>query len=340
MLNHVLISGVAFTTTLAALPLAALLGRRMGAWDSAEELGMHAAPVARSGGIAIMLGIVLSLEILKLLPGAGFPARPSAALTIGTLAFFLVGLLDDLHEIKPYLKATGLVLAALLFTMLSPYYRVAGFERLDVLLAVAVLVGGANALNFMDGMDGLAAGMAAIAAAGFFVMAHLSGLEPECDWALALAGAGIAFWLVNKPPARIFMGDCGSLLLGFGLSVLLLAVGDRSPRRLLAGAVILFPLILDAGLAIVRRAVLRRDIFSGDRRHSYDLLFLRYRSVWRTDLMMYALGLVFAALGIGSLFVPLAVTLAAGLALSSAFVWWLTALGMFAPANGAARGAP
>ena len=338
MHHDIIVTVVAFAAVLASLPLARLLGRRLGAWDTPDELGMHPAPVPRSGGIAILLGVVLSLETMKLLPGTGGSARQSAAVTIGTLAFFLVGLLDDLHEIRPYLKAIGLVLAALLFAMLSPYARMTGFERLDVMIAVLALVGGANALNFMDGLDGLAAGMAAIAALGFCALSRTAGLALEGSWALALAGACAAFWLANMPPARIFMGDCGSLVLGFSLSGLLLTVGAGHPVRLMAGAIILSPLILDTGLAIVRRLLLHRDVFTGDRRHLYDLVYLRTRSVWKTDISMYLLGLCFAGLGAAAPFLdPWAVAslAAAGWLAVSA---WAVRLGMFSPVTNQRNG--
>lgn len=331
MHSYPIIIGVAFLATLAGIPLARLLGRRLGAWDNPDELGMHAAPVARSGGIAILLGIAVSFELLKALPGDLADGRQFAAITIATLAFFFVGILDDLHEIKPYFKAVGLVGAALLFTLLSPHSSLTGYERLDFILANLALVGGANALNFIDGMDGLAGGMTVIAALGFFVLSQLTGQWLAGNWALIVASAALAFWFFNKPPAAIFMGDGGSLVLGASLAGMLLIIGGKGLPYLLAGLVILSPLIIDTGLAIARRAVLRRDIFSGDRRHLYDLLYLRNRSVWRTDLQMYAMGMLFALVAVGSLFVPQWITIAAVAVLYASLIWRFALLGMFSP---------
>ncbi|MDI6740690.1 MAG: MraY family glycosyltransferase [Candidatus Edwardsbacteria bacterium] len=333
MIELALIVIIPFLVTLAALPLARIFGKRMGAWDSPDELGMHNTPVARSGGIAILLGIAVAFELLKTLPGADSGGRQGAAIAIGTLAFFFVGILDDLHEIKPYVKTVGLIGAALLFTLLSPQFAITGYERLDFILANVILIGGANALNFMDGMDGLASGMTVIAALGFFVLAQFAGQRLPGNWALIVAAASGAFWIVNKPPAKIFMGDCGSLALGASLAGLLLISGSKSPKLFMAGLVILSPLILDTGLAIVRRAVLRRDIFTGDRRHIYDLLYARNHSVWQTDIQMYVLGLAFALIAVASLFVPLWITISVVVSLYTALIWRFARLDMFASSS-------
>ena len=331
MLHLLIIVAMPLLLTVLTLPLARILGKRLGAWDHPDELGIHSAPTARSGGIAILLGITVSLELMKLLPGAEYDPRQAVAISIGTLAFFFVGLLDDLREIKPYVKSIGLVLAALLFVLLSPYFRITGFERLDIIIAVVALVGGANALNFIDGMDGLAAGMTVIAALGFVALGRLTG-EPTAEtWALILAAAGLAFWLANKPPASIFMGDCGSLVLGMSLTGVMLVLGSKGGTRLVSGAIVLSPLILDTALAIARRALLRRDIFSGDRRHIYDLIYARTGSVWRTDALMYLMGLAFALLGVGSLYVPVWAAGSAVFAAYAVLTWQAARLGMFAP---------
>jgi UDP-GlcNAc:undecaprenyl-phosphate/decaprenyl-phosphate GlcNAc-1-phosphate transferase len=317
-----------FITVLALTPLAGRLGRRFSLWDYPDRLGIHDAPTPRSGGIAIFLGLMAGLAVLYFSSFGLLNSGLFWSWSVGLAASFAVGLLDDLHEIKPSAKALGLLAAAGVSMALFPGGLTA-WRWLDILAGVIVLNGSANALNFLDGMDGLAAGVVFIAALGLAGLFHLAGLAAARPYAVMLAGASLGFWFHNRPRARIFMGDCGSLMLGFGLGLLLLFGWAAGTRYLLASVLILSLPVLDTGLAIVRRVLGKKDIFTGDRRHVYDLLLKNGLSAWRVNLAMYALGLLFGLLGLASVLVPLGLAALGLLAAWALFILWMMRLGMF-----------
>jgi UDP-GlcNAc:undecaprenyl-phosphate GlcNAc-1-phosphate transferase len=148
---------------------------------------------------------------------------------------------------------------------------------------------------------------------------------------MVVIGTALSFLYYNRPPAKIFMGDCGSLLLGFYLAGMGLNIAATGPRTFIPVLLVFSPFILDTGLAIVRRLLSRVDVFSGDRRHMYDLLQVKLLSVWRVDWLMWGLGSAFAALGF--IAVPLEPRWQAAMLAGSwlAVILWMIRLGMFVP---------
>lgn len=340
MLNYLIVFFVALAATMLFLPLAKIMGRRMGIWDHPDELGMHQNSTPRSGGIAIVFGIWVALEACWMLPEMSMGGRQLAAMGIGSLGLFVIGLLDDLHEIKPHIKAIGLVAAGLVIMLVSRHINLTGYERLDFILGIFVLIAGANALNFLDGMDGLASGLTAIASLGFLAMALLAGDVILACWAAVLAGVALGFCTSNCPPASIFMGDSGSLVLGGILGWMALMLGSHGPPNLVAAVILLSWLIIDAGLAVIRRAVLHRDIFTGDRRHVYDLMYKKYRSAWKVNGIMFSIQLMFVMLALFTGFLPLWIPALLAAAAWVAIAGWVVRLGMFAPPEADTKGKP
>ncbi len=322
------------------LPLAKIMGRRMGIWDHPDELGMHHNSTPRSGGIAIAFGIWVALEACWLLPEMPMGGRQLAAMGIGSLGLFVIGLLDDLHEIKPHIKALGLAAAGLVIMLVSRHLSLTGYERLDFVLGIFALIAGANALNFLDGMDGLASGLTVITSLGFLALGLLNGDVVLACWAAVLAGAALGFCTSNCPPASIFMGDSGSLVLGGILGWMALMLGSHGPAQLSSAAILLSWLVIDAGLAVIRRAFLHRDIFTGDRRHVYDLMYKRYRSVWKVNGIMCSFQAAFVLLALSTRWAPPAVPMALAAALWLAIAGWMVRLGMFAPLEAEGRRQP
>lgn len=329
MLTLLLLFAVAGAVTFMATPLASLLGRRMGAWDHPDELGIHHTATPRTGGIAMALGLFIGVQAAWSQSTDILTSRLVVAAATGSALVFIVGLLDDLREIKPYAKALGLVAAALVSQLIAPHSALTGYERLDFIIGMFVLIFGANAVNLLDGMDGLAAGVTFIACLGFVVTSRINGHQLLTAEATLVAGAALGFWLFNRPPAKIFMGDCGSLMLGFLLFGMGLWMSSFSPERLLSSLAILSLPILDTALSVLRRLLARADIFSGDRSHVYDVIYRRLGSVWWTILIVYLLALGFAGLGIAALFLKPLISLAV-LAFSwAAVVLWMSAWGIF-----------
>jgi UDP-GlcNAc:undecaprenyl-phosphate GlcNAc-1-phosphate transferase len=340
MFSYLILLITALGATLLFLPLAKIMGRRMGIWDHPDELGMHHNSTPRSGGIAIVFGIWVALEACWILPQMPMGGRQLAAMGIGSLGLFVIGLLDDLHEIQPHIKAIGLAAAGIAIMLVSRHLRLTGYERLDFVLGILVLIAGANALNFLDGMDGLASGLTAIISLGFLALGLLNGDPVLACWAAVLAGAALGFCTSNCPPASIFMGDSGSLVLGGILGWMFLLLGSHGPPSLAAAVILLSWLIIDTGLAIIRRAFLHRDIFTGDRRHVYDLMYKKYSSVWKVNGIMYSIQLIFVMLALSTRFLTLWIPLALGAALWLAIIVWAVRLGMFAAAEADNRKRP
>ncbi|MDO9391699.1 MAG: response regulator [bacterium] len=335
MLNFLIVFAVTMGVTHLTLPLAKLLGRRMNAWDTPDGLSQdkHVYQVVRTGGIAIASGVYAGILAALFLMPEIFANRSMAAGMVGGGVVFVTGLLDDLHEIKPWLKASLLAAACLTSVIMMSAVSLTGYERLDFLLAVLILMGGTNAFNLMDGMDGLASGMAIAASLGFLALSLQLGSVYGCTLKLIVGGAALGFLFFNRFPAKIFMGDSGSLLLGFYLTGIGLQTAGLGPRSFIPVLLVLSPFILDTGLAIVRRMLNNMDIFTGDRRHVYDLLHARIPSVWRVDWLMWGLGLLFSALGWAAIFLNPWMQ-AALLAVSwLALIWAMIRLGMFEPAE-------
>ena len=178
---------------------------------------------------------------------------------------------------------------------------------LSVLIAIVIVLGACNSANLIDGLDGLSTGVTGIISLGFFLLAsHLAawGYSDRGDpvrlvLAIAMFGAALGFLPWNFNPAKIFMGDAGSMLLGYNCGVLILLFAERGKMRWVVGAVMIFALpVFDTALAMFRRWRAGRSIFEGDRSHFYDQLVHRGLSVRRTVLVCYVLTVFYAALGL------------------------------------------
>lgn len=279
MLVHVTVFLIAFATALLLVPAASAIASRLGALDVPGELAIHTRPVPRTGGLAMFAAFlaattyawwngVLASEQSGLLWG----------ILIGGTLIALAGLLDDVNRISPLQKFLWQFLAASVAIGLGVQTRFLLLAGVGLALTLLYLVGSANAVNLLDGMDGLAGGVVAIAALCFGLIANLRGDGSVAVLALALVGAVLGFLPYNFPRARIFMGDVGSLFLGFVLASFAVLLTDR-PYGLLRFAIPLAVLgvpVLDTALAMACRFRHRNDLFSGDRDHTYDILGRRW----------------------------------------------------------------
>ena len=227
------------------------------ALDRPNERSLHDTPVPRTGGIALLLGALVSLAF-----GATefwLPLALAAALAV--LSF-----VDDVRGL-PTLARLGAHLAAavlLVWYVMSPMYVV---EMALLILAVAWIT---NLYNFMDGSDGLAGGMAAIGFAAYGLAAWLGGDGELAALCVAISSAAVAFLLHNHHPARIFLGDVGSIPLGF-LAAALGMVGWRNDQWPLWFPLLVFgPFIGDATITLVRRLLRRERVWQAHRDHYYQ----------------------------------------------------------------------
>ena len=184
----------------------------------------HKRPTAMLGGIAIFVATVAAYALFV-------PATKASLVVLGGAGFlFLVGLVDDLISIRPYQKLIGQLIGAGILVISGLKLPLTGYDLVDIWLTVFWVIGITNAINLLDNMDGLAAGISAIAAASLAFNFAANGLTNELLMAAALIGSLVGFLVFNFNPASIFMGDCGSMYIGFLLSgtVLLNQVGGRS----------------------------------------------------------------------------------------------------------------
>jgi UDP-GlcNAc:undecaprenyl-phosphate/decaprenyl-phosphate GlcNAc-1-phosphate transferase len=279
-----------------------------------SERHLHAAPLPRLGGVAIFGAFILSLAAAVVAasfrPDLNFGSSLHALTTIlipGCL-IFLLGLYDDIYSVGPYVKFTVQAIAA---TMLW----LGGFRILDLpvlfgarqfpwfvglLITILWVLGITNAFNLIDGLDGLAAGSALFSTLVVFVVALLSHFSLSALMTLALAGAIAGFLRFNFNPATIFLGDSGSLFIGFMLSALALQGAQKAPTVIaVAIPVVSFGLpILETSLSVLRRLISGRPVFTADREHIHHKLLQLGLSHREVVIVLYAVSALFALLSL------------------------------------------
>lgn len=263
-------------------PLAGRLGMRLGAVDRTKDV-----PIPRAGGVAILLATALALLLLGLVwdPVRSLVRYSGTALApvyVGAAMIVVLGVVDDFHRLKAWPKllievgiAVGLWLAGVRAgTVWLPFGIVELGEAFSLIFTVAWIVGITNAFNLLDGIDGAAAGSGIFALLAMFGASVSLGQPLVALLAVALAGATLGFLPFNFPPARIYLGDAGSLLLGFMLATLALEGATKGPAIVaIAIPIVAFGVpVLDTLIAIVRRGVRGAPLFKGDREHLHHRL--------------------------------------------------------------------
>lgn len=214
MIRYALILVAAFFVAAGLTPLIKRLAVRWGLVDAPSVRKIHKRPIPLMGGVAIYVGFVASLALF----GDRGYVREVFGIVAGASLCSVMGLWDDRNDLSPGIKLLVQIVAALLLVMSGVRVRVTPFGWLDIAITLLWVVGITNALNLMDNMDGLSAGVAAIASVFFLLIAAMNGQYLVGAMAASLAGASIGFLVYNVNPASIFMGDSGSLFLGFVLA--------------------------------------------------------------------------------------------------------------------------
>ena len=307
-------------------------------WTSVPKDGrhIHQTPLPRLGGVAIFLAFSFSL-IVWLCLAVVYPRlleglAPATLLRIYVPAclIFCLGIYDDLHGAGPYLKFSVQVIAAtMLFLggmrildlpLLFGSHSLPWFVGLP--LTVLWVVAVTNAFNLIDGLDGLAAGSALFSTVVFFVVALVNHSWLGSLMSVALAGSILGFLRFNFNPATIFLGDSGSLFIGFLLSALALAGAQKAPTLVaVAIPVVSFGLpILETALSVLRRLISGRPIFTADREHIHHKLLQLGMSHRQVVIVLYAVSALFAMLSLFLLW-PTGSTLGLVLAVVGTGVW-------------------
>lgn len=323
-----LIAGVSFGVAALLTPVVAWFAVAWGWLDQPDgRRKLHRAPVPAVGGIAVFTAFAVAAATLEMLARQRGSLRDSFVVVWGPLvvAGFIAmaaGLADDTRGLRPAAKLALQSLAALyLFysgfrveTITNP---LGGRVELGVLalpVTVLWLVGMSNAFNLIDGLDGLAAGLALVSTVGLLGTAVFTGRWDTALVAGALAGALAGFLPYNFNPARVFLGDSGSLPVG----LIIAGIAVRSSIKASAAIAVAVPLlalalpILDVGLAVIRRFVRRRPVFQGDHDHIHHRLVDMGLTPRRAVVTLYAVASLFTALALATAMGPQQVGWAAG----------------------------
>lgn len=254
-----------FLATLLLTPIAARLATRLGLLDHPSSSKFHREATPYLGGLAVAGGLVLVGGLT-----AGASGQVLTILLCG-LALGIVGLVDDWRTVGPGTKLVVEAASGVALWLVGVRAGLFGVDALDLLLTVFWVVAVTNAINLVDNMDGLLPGIAAIAALSLFAIAALQGDYLVASFALALAGASLGFLRHNFPPAKIFLGDAGSLLLGFLLAAVGLKldlVGEQGLLRAAVPVLVLGLPLLDTCLVIVARLRSGRPAYRGATDHT------------------------------------------------------------------------
>jgi UDP-GlcNAc:undecaprenyl-phosphate GlcNAc-1-phosphate transferase len=321
---NLLAVALAFALAVALTPIVRAVARRLGMVAKPKSDRWHKQPTAMLGGVAIWVAVVLSYLIF-------IPKTPIGwRIILASTFLFLVGLVDDLIHTKPYQKLIGQIMGSAFIIYYGLTLPWTPSSPVNMALAIFWLIGITNALNLLDNMDGLAAGISVIASCFLGLSFLNTGQQTEALMVLAFAGALLGFLIYNSNPASIFMGDCGSLFIGFFLaSTALVNVSGGRSRSFLPVLVVpilvLFIPIFDTTFVTVIRKISGRAASQGGRDHTSHRLVALGMSERHAVWMLYG----FAALsGVLALLVQ-RMKLDVSLAAIAGFTILLTLVGVY-----------
>lgn len=285
-------------------PVFIKIARKLNICDNGnEDRKIHNGNIPLLGGLAIYIAFVISTLIFIDIN------QQFISLLIVSVIMIAVGILDDVQDLSAAIKFPIQAICSILIASLG--YRI-DFGRhfldgdvsillFDIGLTTLWLVGIMNAMNLIDGVDGLASGIAAISCIGFAIIGFISSNMTIVILSLALLGSTGGFLIYNRNPARIFMGDTGSLFLGCILGVLsIMSINmEINTASLFVPIILLTVPIFDTGWAMLRRLISRKDIFSADKGHIHHRLMDKGFNQRKTVYIMYVIQAIAVGIGVG-----------------------------------------
>jgi len=274
---------ILFIFSLLATYLSLFLGRKIKIIDNPSSEKIHKVPVPRTGGLGIFLTFLLGIIL--------FPDVLVPYELIFLICIFLIGFIDDMISIPQKIKFSIEILLGIVIGIIS-FWHFTGVYLLDILFATFYIVGSINALNEIDGMDGLAGGVVLISS--LFLSYWIK------DITLVIAVAVLGFLFLNFHPAKIFMGDGGSLFLGAFVGLMSLKVLNSHPNlSTLIALIFLYSVpIYDSALTVIRRFLSGKSIFIPDLGHFYNKLYNITRNYVGTVLIIYSFAIILGIIGI------------------------------------------
>ncbi|HHU68899.1 MAG TPA: undecaprenyl/decaprenyl-phosphate alpha-N-acetylglucosaminyl 1-phosphate transferase [Thermoanaerobacterales bacterium] len=289
---------IGFAISYIMTPLVKEFAWKIGAVDIPnDERRVHTKPIPRIGGLAIYAAFVITLLITVPLN------LNTIGILIGSTVIVILGIFDDLYDLSPKIKLIGQIVAAAILVcfgikvewVTNPFGGMFYLGKLSIPITIFWVVGITNTLNFIDGLDGLAAGISSIASFTLMVMALCEGLSSVVVLTAALAGGALGFLPHNFNPAKIFMGDTGAMFLGYTLAAISV-VGAVKSATVIALVVPILALglpIMDTAFAILRRFVNGYPIMQADKDHIHHRLLAIGFTQKQTVLIMYSISAVF-----------------------------------------------
>ena len=323
--HYAFVAAIGALVTFIVTPLVRAFAIKRGLVDYPGGRKVHTKAIPRLGGVAIFAGVMAAVAVQAAgerffgwggtIVGGGTSQARVVGVLIGLTIVFVVGLVDDLRNLSPGVKFTGQLVAACVVVASGLRIEYVGDPfaggLVDLgLLAIPVtllyIVGFTNVINLIDGLDGLAAGVSAIAAASLLVLAAQGNRLDAAALAAAVIGACLAFLRYNFNPASIFMGDSGALFLGFTLATISL-MGVMKSTAAIALAVPLLIIgvpIFDTASAIIRRVLHKRPIQEADKGHIHHRLLGRGFDQRQTVLIIYVWSIALAFGGYAVRYAP------------------------------------
>ncbi|MCK8816400.1 undecaprenyl/decaprenyl-phosphate alpha-N-acetylglucosaminyl 1-phosphate transferase [Natroniella sulfidigena] len=293
---------VAGIISLILTPQVKKLAFKVGALDYPNQRRVNKQPIPNLGGLAIYAGVVFTLLLL------GYSRDFLAILVSGSLIFGL-GILDDLYELSAWNKLIGQIVIALVAIFLglqiqfitNPWGGVYYLGWLSIPLTLIWLVGITNTINLIDGLDGLAGGITVIAAITLAIFAYQQGQVLTVILTLTVIGSTLGFLRYNFNPAQIFMGDTGSMFLGFMLGVISItgALKSVTALTLIVSILALGIPIFDTLLSIIRRKLAGQPIFQADNNHFHHKLLALGLKQFEVVLIIYLISIFLSMIAIG-----------------------------------------
>jgi len=303
----------AFGATYVLVPAVRWLSDRLGAFDLPSARRVHGGRVPTLGGLAIAIPLYVGLGLLSMWPNAISEAFFATGghvfgLLVGGAIVVAAGVYDDVRGLSAGAKLSCQILAALVTCAMSRPVALISLPLVgEVELGIAAvplmvfwIVAVTNAFNLIDGIDGLAAGVGALVCAANFFIAHTNGHVDMMVFSAIMAGALLGFLRYNFHPAKIFLGDTGSLFLGFTMATVSLQSSMKTSTTVLVlvpVCILGYPL-LDTTLAVVRRAVKGKPIFSADRSHIHHKLLASGLGHQAASAVGYGLTIVFVSVAV------------------------------------------
>lgn len=292
---------IALLVSTALVPLVRSIALQKGLVDTPGDRKIHQTPIPRLGGVAIFTAFALTCGCIALIFPKSLNHGGALGLLLGSAGMFALGFVDDLKNLSPYVKLVGQALVISLafwggvqivgLDLPGSYYLVLNALSFPVTLIWMMAI--SNALNFIDGVDGLASGVTTISALTMSVVAVFTHQYPAAIIAAMLAGANMGFLVFNFHPARIFMGDGGALFSGFMLSALAVTGVLKTPVVVMLLPILVLSVpIMDITYSTFRRLLAGQSPFMADANHIHHRLLRSGFSQVRTATFLYGLAVL------------------------------------------------